>query len=79
MFVWNKFKLYFLLGLCCGYNGYNASVTATLVEVHHSVNQRIQCVVLTDTYISAGVVACTALTHDDIAGHTCLTTPNLNA
>jgi hypothetical protein len=34
--------------------------------------------IFTDTYIEAWVVACTALTHDDVTGDSRLTTKNLD-
>jgi hypothetical protein len=49
------------------------------VEVYHTVYESIKCVVLTDTYVVAGIVLSAALANNNVAGYTLLTTPNLNA
>ena len=70
-----------LLILCFGlrYHRHNALVAGSLVEVHNTVGQCIEGVILADTYILAGVVLGATLANDDVAGDNFLATPNLNA
>lgn len=46
-------------------------------EDNHTVDQCEQCVVLSHAYVETGVMNCTALTLDDVAGFAMLTTENL--
>ena len=57
----------------------DALVATTFVEIHCSIYECVEGVVLTDTYIFTWVVTCTALANDDVACYTLLSTPNLNA
>lgn len=74
-----------LLRFCLdlGHDGNNATVVyaaiLTAVEGNHTVYKSEEGMILTNTYICAGVVSRTALTHDNVAGLAYLTTPNLNA
>ena len=64
MFVWNTFVL--LLCLSFRYYGHNTLVSLTLVEVYHTVYESIKCVVLTDTYVVAGIVLSAALANNNV-------------
>ncbi len=84
MFVWNSVLL---LGLdFLGLLGVNLRrehrdctlVATSLVEVHNTVGQCIECVVFALGYVLTGEMLVTTLTHDDVAGDDLLTTPNLN-
>ncbi len=66
------------LCLSCGYDTYSAAVKATFLELYCAVNEGIECVVLTHSYVSAGVVTCAALTYDDVACNALLATENFN-
>lgn len=85
MFVWNK-----LLNLSLSLLGFfsvslwrehrhGTFVASSLVEVHHTVGQGIQCVVLALRYILTGVVPVATLANNDVTGNDFLTTPNLYA
>lgn len=50
-----------------------------MLELYSTVNQRIECVVTTHTYVLTGTVNCTALTADDVTGLCKLTSKNFNA
>lgn len=75
------FGIVFLLNLslCFRYYRHSALVLATLAEVNDAVNQCIECVILTNTYVQARVVLCTALANDDVACDALLATPDFNA
>lgn len=49
------------------------------MEFNHTVNKSEERVILTHAYVLARIVNSTALTHDDVACHAGLATPNLNA
>ena len=50
----------------------------SLVEVHHTVYEGVEGVVLADTYILTWVVLRATLANDDVAGNHTLATPNLH-
>ena len=58
---------------------YERTVFAALTELHCAVNHSEQGVVFADTYVLAGVVLSTTLTHDDVASDDVLTTKNFHA
>lgn len=85
MFVWNK-----LLNLSLSLLGfvsvslwrehrYGTFVASTLVEVHHTIGQGIQCIVLALCNILTGIVLVTTLAYNDVTSNDFLTTPNLYA
>jgi hypothetical protein len=78
LFVWNKLFL-ILLGFCSRNYGNNALVVATFFEIDNSVDQSIECIILTDTNIVARIMFCATLTNNDVASYYFLATPNLNA
>lgn len=53
---------------------YGTAVFATTLEHNYAVNESVQCVILTDTYILAWVVLSTTLTNDNVASLHCLST-----
>ena len=52
-----------------GQYGYHRTVFAALAELHFTINESEQGVVLAHAHVSAGVVLGAALTHDDIASY----------
>lgn len=50
-----------------------------MLELNSTINESIECVVATHTYVLAGAVNCTALTADDVTSLCELTTKNFNA
>ena len=54
-------------------NGDVRAVVPFLAEYHHAVHQCKQGMVFADTYIISGVVYCSALTHENVAGLCSLT------
>ena len=48
------------------------------MELHGSVDECIECVILTDSYVVAWVVLGATLTNDDVASHALLTAENLD-
>ena len=70
------FSLFFCV--CLGQNAHGGAVQATLLEGHDAVGQGIQRVIAAHTHVSAGIVTGAALTHDDVAGYTLLTTEDLD-
>ena len=52
---------------------------ATFGETHDAVDEGLDCVVFTQTYVEAGVVDCAALTFDDVAGFGELATEDFHA
>lgn len=78
LFVWNKYKLFFL-SFGFRYYRHNALVTATFVEINHTVNQRIKRVVFANTNVLARVMLGTTLANNDVAGDALLAAPDFNA
>ena len=57
----------------------DVDVASAVLELHNTVNQSIQRVVLAHANVLAGTMLCTALTADDVTGLGKLTTKNLHA
>lgn len=68
----------FFLRSCCGYY-INICVACFLLEFDCSVDESIEGMVFTDTYVIARAVNCSALTADNAACLSGLTTKNFNA
>jgi hypothetical protein len=69
------------LSTCQGSNSYYADkglIAFSLPELHHTIGECKQRIVLANTYILAGVILRPALTNDDIAGNGGLTTVDLH-
>ena len=66
--------------LCLGHRSYvdELAAVATFGELNCAVDKGIEGMVFTDTYVQTGVVNCTALAFQDIAGFGILTAENLN-
>lgn len=77
MFGININSVYLSLGF--RYHRHYALVAASLVEVNHTVNQRIKRIVLTNTNVFAWIVLRTALANYDVAGDALLAAPDFNA
>ena len=67
------------LCLCFGYNRYHTLVVISTVEVHRSVNQGKEGVVLANGDAIARIVMGATLTDDDVASLYFLTTPDFHA
>lgn len=70
----SRYRHYF-----AGHNHYERTVFAALAELHFTINEGKQRMVLAHTHVSAGVVLGTALTHDDVASYQRLAAENFNA
>lgn len=72
--------LYFSFCLCLSFGQYRngGTVQTTSLEGHDTVGQGIQGIVLTHTYVLAGIVTCTTLANDYVTGDALLSTKNLN-
>lgn len=57
----------------------NALVMTTLVELNSTINQSIECIILTHSNVVTCIVLRTTLANDDITCNTLLTAENLNA
>ena len=69
-----------VFGSCLNWCHVDVSTTVLACSEHYSaVDECIQCVVLTDTYILAWVVNCTTLTLDDVASLGELSAEDFNA
>lgn len=55
-------------------NRYRATILATALEHHYTICECVECVVLADTNILAGVVLRAALANEDVACLNCFTT-----
>ncbi len=70
---------FFALSFSFGSYRNDATIALAAVESNNTVNESEERVILAHAYILTRVVNSTALTHDDVASHAGLTTPNLNA
>ena len=62
-----------------GDNADKGTILTAFVELHHTVDEGVERMVLAHTDILAGIVGRTALADDDVAGDALLTAENLNA
>lgn len=67
------------LSLGFRYYRHYALVAAALVEINHTVNQRVKRIVLAYTNVLSRVVLRAALANNNVAGDTLLAAPDLNA
>ena len=65
-------------GLSLRLNRNDATVALATLEHNHTVGEGEERVVAAHTYVFAGIVNCTALANDDVAGDASLATPDLN-
>ena len=65
------------LCLCHGNNVDESATVATLCELNSSAYESIEGVILSDTYVKAGVMHGSALTFDNVAGFGELAAKNL--
>lgn len=71
-------RLDMCLKLSLGQNAHRGAIATTSLESHNAIGEGIQRIVLTHSYILTGIVTCTTLANDDVAGNALLTTKNLN-
>ena len=67
---------------CSSLEGLNideSTAVAALSEHYGAINESVDGVVLTHAHVETGMMNCTTLTLDDVAGFSKLTTENLNA
>ena len=67
------------LSLACRDNRNNTAVAVATVEVHRTIYEGIERVVLTHAYVATGIVNRAALTNDDVACYASLSAIDLNA
>lgn len=66
------------LGFSLGLYGNDAAVAVATVESYRTVYESVERVVAAHAYVLTGIVHRAALAYDDVTGHACLATPNLN-
>ena len=77
LFVWNKLFVVYL-GFSVRNNRNDAFVALALVELNSSVDECVKRIVLTDSYVVAGIVLCATLANDDVTSNALLTAENLD-
>ena len=70
----SRYRNYF-----AGNDRHERTVFAALAELHFTVDERKQCVVLAHANVGTGMMSRATLTHDDVAGYQSLATEDFYA